>query len=869
MTQGYQPFVIRVGEQTGNTYPVTAEFQGASWSGAIPAELSLLTKGEIQQARGWLERGFIDRDYAKDFGSRLFQTLFPDSIREGFRVAYERVAPQDGLRIILTLPPALAGLPWELMYDEEGGHGFLARSASAPLVRHFTGMPLPHEPPEEGPLRILIVTASPQNYPALSSEQEAKEIGTSLARRRMGLREALRLLARHLLRPRALRDLLRRLRHRGLVEIEVLSHATRQSLQRHMVEARSAGRGYHVVHFVGHGYADEGASQLILETENGRADPVPADEFAEMIAEPTVNLAVLNACQTASAASLFRGVAQATLRRGVPAVIGMQLPVLDRAAVEFAREFYGAWAAGQPIEAALAYARRLIRKETPGAAADWGIPVLFMGPIEGLRLRLGAPPIRWPWPVRGLRGAVALFLSLLSTVGLLLTIPDINRQVRTQVPVIRCAFPYPMESAFNVAVVDFTVLDENGSPVRSSDGRALADFLFQRLEFTFDELNLGMPYEIRPPAQICPIKGRTKEEREDAAAALAEHMDADVIIYGVITCPSAGNKSRFALEFYVNFEGFEQGEEIVGRHALGSELPLPRPFDPGKLPQDLAPSERIKALSLITIGLSHYATDELEKALVYFRQAEMTRGWSPTDGSKAVVYLLLGNASGRLASMTKDTEYLTTARGYYSDALSIDPTYARAKVGEASALYLMAMGDPIAPSFDAVNWDQLDEAAAAFEAALALENVPESANIETKVHFYLGQLDIVRAQGLGGEWLARAEHELGQVVEEYESGNARVEDWAGHAYARLGLIAWLQGDTSSAVEHIKKAIKHVSPYYQADYCTWLAEAYVAAGQTDLAMEAYKEAIDTAVFYGFQENAEKYNEKLKKLQAGEE
>ena len=54
----------------------------------------------------------------------------------------------------------------------------------------------------------------------------------------------------------------------------------------------------------------------------------------------------------------------------------IRLNIAHRAAVGFAREFYGAWAAGQPIEGALAYARRLVGGETPGAAADWGIPVL-------------------------------------------------------------------------------------------------------------------------------------------------------------------------------------------------------------------------------------------------------------------------------------------------------------------------------------------------------------------------------------------------------------------------------------------------------------------------------------------------------------
>jgi tetratricopeptide (TPR) repeat protein len=870
MARGYEPFAIRVGEQAGDDYPVTAEIQGASRSGSIPAELPLLAEQEVRQAMRWLERGFIDRDYAKDFGNRLFQTLFSDAIKERFREASVQVGPEKGLRIILTLPRTLADLPWELMYDEEGGHGFLARSATAPLVRHFIGLPLPHQLPEKGPLRVLVVTASPRGYPPVSSEQEAKEIAQELGRHRMSLREALGFVGRHLFRVHSLRGLYQRLRHRNLVEIDVLPHATRQKLQDRMIEARSANQGYHVVHFIGHGQADESGGRLLLEAEDGGADPVQAEEFAEITAEPTVNLVVLNACETAAAASLFQGVAQATLQRKVPAVIGMQVPFLDREAVEFAREFYGAWAAGEPIEAALAYARRLISAETRGAAADWGIPVLYMGPAEGLTLRMEAPPFRWPLPVRAMRWVIAAFLSLLGTVSLLLTVPDINRQLRTEMPVIRCVFPYPMgEYGFNVAVTEFIVLDEDGSPVRSRDGRELADFLFHRLDSNFDELDLKGSYEIRPPAHTCPIKGSTREEREEAAAALAERIGAHVIIYGAVE--QTGDESQeFAPEFYINYRGFEGAEgseEITGQHELGRSLSVARPFDADQFQgvENPALSARAEALSLITIGLSYYATDDYENALDFFTKAETTKGWAAAG--KEVVYVLLGNASAGLGSKLKSTEYLTVTREYYDRALDINPSYARAKIGQASALYVMALGDPAVPSWDTVDLGVLDEAAAAYEAALDLGDPPESANIETKVHFGLGQIYLVRAMVVGSDWLDRAETEFEQVVEAYESGNTRVMNYAGHALARLGAIARLRGDTDAAVDRYTRAAELVSPYYQAYYYTRLGEIYAAAGQTDHAIEAYEEAIGTAEKFGEDESVEEYSTRLNELRAG--
>jgi tetratricopeptide (TPR) repeat protein len=870
MAQEYEPFEIQVDERVGNIYPVTARFQGSS-SDTIPAELPLLEEREIQQAMRWLERGFIDHDYAKDFGSRLFQTLFSGTIRERFREAYERVSPEKGLRIVLALPQALADLPWEFMYDREGVHGFLARSTTAPLVRHFTDLPLPHQLPKKGPLRVLIVTASPRGYPPVSSEREVEKITRELDRRRMSIWEMLGIVGRHLFRIHSPQGLLQRLRRRNLVEIDVLPHATRQSLQGHLIQARNAGQSYHVVHFIGHGQADESGGRLLLEDEDGGASPVQADEFAEIIAELTVNLVVLNACETASAMSLFQGVAQATLRRGVPAVIGMQVPVLDREAVEFAREFYGAWAAGEPIEAALAYARRLISKETRGAAADWGIPVLYMGPVAGLTPQMEAPPFRWPLLVRAPKWAIATFFALLAAVSALLGIPDINRQLRTEVPVIRCVFPYPMESKYNlnVVVTEFTVLDEDGSPVRSRDGRELADFLFHRLDSSLDELDLKESYEIRPPAHTCPIKGGAREEREDAASALAERIDAHIIIYGVVK--QADDDSRFAPEFYISYKGFEGaegGEEITGQHELGRPLPVTLPFDADQFQgvENPALSARAEALGLITIGLSYYATDDYKRALDYFVKAENTEGWVRTAG-KEVVYVLLGNASAGLTSKAKSTEYLTTTREYYDRALDIDPTYARAKVGQAGVLYIMALGDPSVLSWDTVDLGMLDEAAAAYEAALNLGDPPESANIETKVHFGLGQIYFVRAMVVGGDWLVQAEAEFEQVVEAYESGNTRIMNYAGHAYARLGAIARLRGDIDAAVEDYTRATELVSPYYQAHYYTRLGEVYAAVCQTDRAAAAYEEAIWVAEKFGEDESVEKYSARLNDLQLG--
>ena len=208
----YKPFILRVGQRTGEAYPVTAD--ALDWYGhnSIPADLPLLLPDDLQQAAAWQERAFtdrvVDREYVRALGGRLFHTLFPEPIARGFRAASDRVKPEGGLRVVLDLPPDLAGLPWELMYDDEGSQGFLARSLTAPVARHFADLPFPRRLPLtglSGPLRVLVIIASPPNTPPLNDETEVAGLVRGMTARRLRLGEALGLTGRQLLCTRSAR----------------------------------------------------------------------------------------------------------------------------------------------------------------------------------------------------------------------------------------------------------------------------------------------------------------------------------------------------------------------------------------------------------------------------------------------------------------------------------------------------------------------------------------------------------------------------------------------------------------------------------------------------------------------------------------
>lgn len=883
----YHKFVVKVEEQKGMMFPLTATFGGFEWPDSIPSDLPLLTDDEIKKARRWIEKGFIDPPYARDIGSRLFQTLFPPPIYQAFRDSFRSVAPKgEGLRLVLQLPPSLSGLPWELMYDGKSEHQFLARSKTAPIVRHLGGIAAnPHPRPEKLPIRILIVTSSPEDYSPVGSEKEIEEIKRQLEKRRVSFGEISRLTLRHLFRFRSLRDLSRRMRHRSVVDIDVIPHATKEKLEEKISAAKEEQRGYHVIHFIGHGYADHEGGKLLFERDQDELDedhtknirPVDANHFAESINDPTVNLVILNACETASPEPFYRDVTQEVFKRGVPSVIGMQVKTFDRAAIEFARDFYGAWASGEPIEGALAYARRLASVESPGAAADWGIPVLYMMPIdEGLSLDLPIPPFRWPALIRVLgriaRKTYRWIAALVAIVALIFVgIPNTARTLRLEAPIIRCAFPYPMSSEhnFNVVVNEFTTIDDEGVTLRSSDGIELADWLYHQMNASFEGLDLGTTFEIRPPSHTCPIEGNTREERAIEAEQLAEKILADVVIYGVIR--DTEDEDQFSPEFYINYKGFEQAVEVVGPFRMGDPLLIDLPFDPSDQPgvKNPALSARAEALSLITVGLAYYVTDDFEYSLKYFSRAESIGSWLRGAG-KEVIYLLLGNANVGLASQEKSSTYMAPAISSYEESLEINPDYARAKVGQAGAQYLQALGNPDDPSFDTVDLELLDAATLSFEEALGLSDAPLEANIEAKVAFGLGQIDLVRARIDGNAWLERAQEKFENVIREYEDGNESIRALAGHSLARLGAIALMQEDPDrdTAAENYLRATDLVTPYWKAFYFSKVGDIYIEIGNPSLAIENLDQCRKIAEVFGHSEIAEECNFRANDLRGGD-
>jgi hypothetical protein len=280
-------------------------------------------------------------------GATLFAALFAGAARSRYD-ATRALAARDrqGVRVRLRVHDAtLAALPWELLYDPDRGE-FLALSQSSPVVRG-AAQQQPLAPfAVEGPLRILALAASPASLRSLDIAAERARLEQAAALAGAG------------------------------VELVWAGGATWRDLQDGLLRGP-----WHVFHFIGHGYFDDIDNDfaLVLADAANQAQLLGSAAAARLVADhPSLRLVVLNACQGAQAGANYVSLAQLLAERGVPAVLAMQYPIGEAAALEFARVFYTALALGRPVDIATSEARKAMSVAAP-AAWEWATPVLFLG----------------------------------------------------------------------------------------------------------------------------------------------------------------------------------------------------------------------------------------------------------------------------------------------------------------------------------------------------------------------------------------------------------------------------------------------------------------------------------------------------------
>jgi len=269
--------------------------------------------------------------------------------------------------------PDLEALAWETIALPHSAEP-LALQPRPQLYRSLPGLGPAPTISIPGPLRILAVIASPEHATGelLDTEAELSRIVQAVDPAR---------------------------RHER-AHVRILNWGSVERIRSALLQER-----FHVLHICCHAEA----GKLILETDDGRPDPVDAARFVRRILVPGsgIPLVVLAGCSTGLAArtrpspvggsdeageageAALPGLAHALLAHGVPAVLAMTAPVTDRYAISLAGHFYRGLAdrrAAPDGLAALSDARRALHGATgaasPGEAAvgvvEWPTPTLFL-----------------------------------------------------------------------------------------------------------------------------------------------------------------------------------------------------------------------------------------------------------------------------------------------------------------------------------------------------------------------------------------------------------------------------------------------------------------------------------------------------------
>ncbi len=357
----YNDYTVTIGVSYEGNYPVSANAEGIGRSADLlpppPAELLRLIAqvNELPVGGGG--------DLLTAAGGALFRWLF-GRLETHLRVAWDRAEHEGrGLRLRLSVdPPEINAWPWELLHDPLRARTF-ATSIATPLVRYldradqFGGLSTLQT---DLPLKMLLVLP--------------KSADLNLVKERAVIEQAISPLEE-------------------IIALDTLDGAVTRA---RFADALISG-DYEIVHGSGHGSFVDGTGYIGLNYPDGSPDWVDGQVMARFVVNcRSLKLGVLNVCSSGKVdeGRAFQGLAPQLVRAGVPAVVAMQFPLSDDAALAFAEEFYRRLCTGENsigrVDVAVTYARNMLAILYP-ADRCFAAPVLYTHAADGVIFTLPRP----------------------------------------------------------------------------------------------------------------------------------------------------------------------------------------------------------------------------------------------------------------------------------------------------------------------------------------------------------------------------------------------------------------------------------------------------------------------------------------------
>ncbi|MFT7586860.1 MAG: tetratricopeptide (TPR) repeat protein [Cellvibrionaceae bacterium] len=263
----------------------------------------------------------------------------------------------------------------------------------------------------------------------------------------------------------------------------------------------------------------------------------------------------------------------------------------------------------------------------------------------------------------------------------------------------------PAGKLLNIAVAEFGSL-QNGQMAGSQLGQNVSALIFNQLcdEFLEPEEDFCDPsldaatelsqlygdsialwHDSMPIGQkgitLGMIDGNSPAERSAAAEALANQINANIVIYGY-TVNENGSDTIYTNVHFSGEKTRSEPDAIFGTHTIGQPITLLFPEGNESRASELrdALQDRTRALAWITAGLTDDIANNREAALATFERASQDLDdWDDDDGL-AVIQLFLGRQAFFLRDYKKAFESL-------NKALELKPDYPSAHIALGSTYY--------------------------------------------------------------------------------------------------------------------------------------------------------------------------------------
>jgi CHASE2 domain-containing sensor protein len=359
----YENFDIWIERERNGRYPVVLYPPSLTDDEYLSEEIS-----SQDLARAWEEfdKNKSSREVLENVGRTLFKCLFYGDILIKYNEEFGKIRDDDskGLRIRLFIKdPNMAKVPWELLYDPSKNR-FLATWIKTPIVRYLRVSDANRGLSINPPLRVLVAIPS---FSGLNVVEEE----------------------------RIIRGAFVEMEKKGLVQVEFMTDRVSIVTITNMLKEKGP---FHIFHFIGHGcfkkgeddgyllvnrdpIGDETDSDALIDVEE--LEQLSAEDFADLFQNhSSLKLVVLNSCLGAKASQTrpLAGLVPRLFSREIPAVVAMQYPIMNDAALRFAAQFYGTLCKGYQrglIDVAVTGARNLMHIKGRNELS-FATPVLFM-----------------------------------------------------------------------------------------------------------------------------------------------------------------------------------------------------------------------------------------------------------------------------------------------------------------------------------------------------------------------------------------------------------------------------------------------------------------------------------------------------------